>query len=532
MVTADENTVENTAPEDFSPESGPNETDTPQETELVGLLEDTGPESKEEFVDKATLDKKSMALCKIIKEYRGVSVIVAILVIVGFLKTINPQSIYDFTNFNIRGSKKDKEAQEVPYPSPFFDVKLNNLVSDWSSSRVSAESAKQTLWDIIQNPLYKNHRPNKGIVFIKTHKTGSSTITSVLHSLATSHGLTAAISNQDGKLFETKEAILTLPTTNPDHPNGAPYDVWSNHVVFDEILLNEAVPTSEGKFFSIVRDPGTRMQSVCQCPTCMAMKAIKKPRKIKMDWTTYSAGECIHMDFAFLSIVSVRGFTAFLSVKDAATNYTWTFLTRNKRPPLDIVQFFIRVLKKKHKIIRYLRVDEDGSLANCTEFCALLKYEDIILQTTGGYASNLNGKAESLNKACKRSIATILSAAHMDVSFWCFALTEANHKLRALSLTPDRKMTALQAWTGKRPDWSHFRIPPIKIQFVDVITVILMTTQWQDQIRTKLYLIDYFQMHLLMLLLALLMMNICNMCIPKYIGHNQQLSTFKTYSTT
>ena len=211
---------------------------------------------------------------------RRVLVIVATLVIVGFLKATPIRSSYDATNFNTRESTNDKEAKEVLSPSPFFDEILNNLVSDWRSSRVSAESAKQTVWDIIQSPLYKNHHPNKGIVFIKTHKTGSSTITALLHSLATSHGLTAAISNQDGKLFKTKDKILNLPTTNPDHPNGAPYDVWSNHVVFDEILINEAVPTSEGKLFSIVRDPGTRIRSACRFNGCC-------PAKTSEEWTKF-----------------------------------------------------------------------------------------------------------------------------------------------------------------------------------------------------------------------------------------------------
>jgi len=78
------------------------------------------------------------------------------------------------------------------------------------------------------------------------------------------------------------------------------------------------------------------------CPICLAMKSRKLPRKKKVDWTQFDPGESLHMDFAFMPVTSIRGFTAFLSIKDAATNYTWIFLSRNKRPPLDILSYSSR----------------------------------------------------------------------------------------------------------------------------------------------------------------------------------------------
>jgi len=96
------------------------------------------------------------------------------------------------------------------------------------------------------------------------------------------------------------------------------------------------------------------------CPICLAMKSRKNPRKKKVDWSKYEPGESIHMDFAFMTETSIRGFTAFLSIKDAATNYMGIFLSRNKRPPFDVITFFISILKKENRTIRYVRVDEDG----------------------------------------------------------------------------------------------------------------------------------------------------------------------------
>jgi len=203
------------------------------------------------------------------------------------------------------------------------------------------------------------------------------------------------------------------------------------------------------------------------CPICLAMKSRKLPRKKKVDWTQFDPGESMHMDFAFMPVTSIRGFTSFLSIKDAATNYTWIFLSRNKRPPLDILSFFISILKKEKKIIRYVRVDEDKALANSTAFCKLLLTHNIILQTTGGYASSLNGKSESLNKVAKHTVSTILSSANMDPMFWCFALSHGNNIIRNMSLNPEKNKTSKQAWSGKQPDWSEFRIPFCDVYVLD-----------------------------------------------------------------
>jgi len=203
------------------------------------------------------------------------------------------------------------------------------------------------------------------------------------------------------------------------------------------------------------------------CAICLAMKSKKLPRKKKVDWTQFEPGESMHMDFAFMPVTSIRGFTAFLSIKDAATNYTWIFLSRNKRPPLDILSFFISIMKKENRSIRYVRVDEDKSLANCTAFCKLLLLHNITLQTTGGYASSLNGKSESLNKAAKHTVSTILSSTNMDPIFWCFAMSHGNNIIRSMSLNPSKSMTSKEAWSGKKPDWSEFRIPFCDIYVLD-----------------------------------------------------------------
>jgi hypothetical protein len=42
----------------------------------------------------------------------------------------------------------------------------------------------------------------------------------------------------------------------------------------------------------------------------------------------------------------------------------------------------------------FIRVDEGGELGHSRDFCFLLQELGLILQTTGGFASSLNGKSK------------------------------------------------------------------------------------------------------------------------------------------
>ena len=72
----------------------------------------------------------------------------------------------------------------------------------------------------------------------------------------------------------------------------------------------------------------------------------------------------------------------------------WNFPTASKRPPLTILDYFFSLLRHKGIIVKTVRVDEDGALANSLEFTDFLVQHGIIMETTGGFASFLNGKIE------------------------------------------------------------------------------------------------------------------------------------------
>jgi hypothetical protein len=73
----------------------------------------------------------------------------------------------------------------------------------------------------------------------------------------------------------------------------------------------------------------------------------------------------------------------------------------------------------------FIRVDEGGELARSRDFCFLVQELGLILQTTRGYASSLNGKSEVSHRLVKNMVRSILqSRGHQDDK-WCSAYNYA-----------------------------------------------------------------------------------------------------------
>ena len=74
------------------------------------------------------------------------------------------------------------------------------------------------------------------------------------------------------------------------------------------------------------------------------------------------------------------------------TSHPFRFPSRRKFPPSDILKFIVTILRNKDKEVSLIWVDEGGVLVRSSEFMKRLKNMNIIVQTTGGDASSLNGK--------------------------------------------------------------------------------------------------------------------------------------------
>ena len=195
-----------------------------------------------------------------------------------------------------------------------------------------------------------------------------------------------------------------------------------------------------------------------ECPICLATKSVHHPRRPPADYTLLKPGEQLHMNWCFIGVPSIRGFAAILCVKCANTRKAWCFPSTTKRSPIDIVKFFIHFLAKGGIDILQIRVDEDGSLALCAEFCKLLHGNNITLQTIGGYSSDLNGNVEVFNKTLKPGACALLANSGLELPYWCYATVHYCNIHNFLSFNHNKTKTAYEACYGKRPHWRDFRI--------------------------------------------------------------------------
>jgi len=145
---------------------------------------------------------------------------------------------------------------------------LHDLVKKWKESDITVSQAALDLNRIVSDVEYIDHKPSEGMLMIKTHKTGSSTVASVLRSLAAMHNLRHPVLFHGNKLHGTRtwdprrRLDEMLNFTSTDGSRGAPYDVWAVHSKYDSVLFDDFLP-STGRILSIIRDPGTAMRSAC-----------------------------------------------------------------------------------------------------------------------------------------------------------------------------------------------------------------------------------------------------------------------------
>jgi len=132
----------------------------------------------------------------------------------------------------------------------------------------------------------------------------------------------------------------------------------------------------------------------CPCIICITTKTVHPARAKITSVTLTTRGQLLHLDFSFWNVVSIRGFTSLLSVIDSKDQMLWNFPTASKRTPLQILDYLFAMLAHDGIQVQCIRVDEDGALANNSKFCDFLLERKISLETTGGYASFLNGKIE------------------------------------------------------------------------------------------------------------------------------------------
>jgi hypothetical protein len=107
-------------------------------------------------------------------------------------------------------------------------------------------------------------------------------------------------------------------------------------------------------------------------------------------------------------------------------------------------------LERKNITIQGVSVDEDGALANSSELCDFLLHCHIALQSTGGYASFLNGKIECPHRTIAPMVQAMLLNSGLPDTLLCYT-TETATDIYQYTYHSAIKMTPYEAWYGTKP---------------------------------------------------------------------------------
>ncbi|XP_070572698.1 galactosylceramide sulfotransferase-like [Ptychodera flava] len=145
------------------------------------------------------------------------------------------------------------------HQTPLTDVQVEH------NSTITRNLHQQQLWELEpsggQNSSFQgNCTPVRQIVFIKTHKTASSTTNTMIQHYGLKHGLVFALP-KNTQLFDVNRmfsrAMMLQPTAPPD--KGGVFNILANHLRYNRPELQRAVPGA--RYITILRHPVSKFES-------------------------------------------------------------------------------------------------------------------------------------------------------------------------------------------------------------------------------------------------------------------------------
>ena len=238
------------------------------------------------------------------------------------------------------------------------------------------------------------------------------------------------------------------------------------HQKFDHRNIQMIINMKRNNLMDGIPTNVTKFHTNYNCPICKIANATKISTNKISDRPHMKPGEWFCFDYSFWNRKSIRGFTSLLTAVCLATRYSFVFPTRNKRPPIATIQWFIRTLRRQGYPTLYIQTDEGGKLGRSTDFLQALTDAECIYMGTGRSGSSFNGLVERPNRTIANSVRAKLLNAGLDDKFWCYAAEDANFKLRRMLHTATH-VTPYQAWTGNKPKYSDMKIWGCHIYIVD-----------------------------------------------------------------
>lgn len=170
-------------------------------------------------------------------------------------------------------------------------------------------------------------------------------------------------------------------------------------------------------------------------------------------------GELVYSDVCGpMSVDSIGGSRYFVLFKDDSTSYCEVMFIKHKSDVYERFRDFIKKCSNKfgHEIKR-VRVDNGTEFIN-HKMKELLSVNGIVLETTGIYTPEQNGRCERENRTIVESARAMLYTKDIPLELWAEAVNTAVYLLNRTPNSHTKDSTPYEKWTGKKPSLDHVKV--------------------------------------------------------------------------
>jgi len=196
------------------------------------------------------------------------------------------------------------------------------------------------------------------------------------------------------------------------------------------------------------------------CNECAANKMTRSPFPER---TSRTSGilDLIHSDICGpMQTTTIGGNRYFITFIDDYSRKAHTYCIKSKDQALETFTSFKNLVENETgRHIKILRTDRGGEYVNHA-FDSFLKRHGIRHQTTAPHTPQQNGVAERFNRTVVEMGRTMLNNAKLPYRYWGEAVNTATYiRNRCVHKHHiNEHITPIEAWSGQKPDISHFRI--------------------------------------------------------------------------
>lgn len=170
-------------------------------------------------------------------------------------------------------------------------------------------------------------------------------------------------------------------------------------------------------------------------------------------------GEFIFSDVCGpMSTESIGGSRYFILFKDDSTGYREVKFLKHKSDVYDRFSDFIKMCKTKFGYnIKRVRVDNGTEFIN-KRMSNLFSENGIILETTGIYTPEQNGRCERDNRTIVENARSMLYTKDLPLELWAEAVNTAVYLLNRTPTKQVKSSTPFEKWTGRKPNLQHVKV--------------------------------------------------------------------------